>query len=487
MRSLRDAVTRTRRPASNPTDRHHLNASDQTALALLDATGRNQLIQAVWWYAHGADRTGVARFVDAFVAGPGNRIIERSRVRGARARWVRPSGPPCVQTGAGIRPRAELVAWADQCATGPLHPVDGPSWRVDVQDFDDGSAAVCFTASHVIGDAFGAFMILRQAIEGTGAHPGYATAGARRAWAGLMSDLLLVGRDLPATGRALFVTARLARARARAAALEVSAPVSPPPPAPDDDELVRIPSAVVRVDLDQWNACAHQRGGNSATMLMAFAARLAQRVGHTRPDGGVTLLMPVSVREGPDDLRALAFRFGRATLDPASVAGDHRALRGALEGVRAAASGEPGPATAVLALLPWLSPEGTRRYVNRLFAYSDEAPVSLSNLGVLPADLGCIDGTEADWFVARPIDTNVRRADLRRTNGHLVVVAAAVRSTDRDRRAWSISVESYEIGVDNSPEHLLATVAATLDDLGVTGRVEIAIDTRGISPTSADR
>ncbi|MFM8303220.1 MAG: hypothetical protein ACKOA9_02815, partial [Actinomycetota bacterium] len=409
---------------------HHLNVPDQTALALLDATGRNQLVQAIWWYERGVDLDGVRRFVDAFAAGPGNRIIERSRVPGACGRWVRPNAEPCVQLGTTVRPRAELTAWADSCASGPVHPVDGPSWRVDVQDFADGSGAVCFTASHVIGDAFGSFMILRRAIAGVGADPGYDTAGTRGWWTGLVSDLALVVRSLPATARGLFLVARLRwhGARSRTAPAQPAAP-----PMADDDDIVHIPSVVVRADLDRWNTRAHERGGNSATMLMAFTARLAARVGHTRPDGRITLLMPVSVREGPDDLRALAFQFGRATLDPASALGEQRSIRDALEDARVAARSDPGPATEVLAVLPWLSRRGIRKFVDRLFAYSDDAPVSLSNLGVLPADLASIDGSEADWFIARPIDTNVRRADLRRTNGHLVVVAAAVRATARSR------------------------------------------------------
>lgn len=456
---------------------HRLSTSDQTGLALLDATDRNQLIQAVWWYERGVDLNGLSRFVDAFTAGPGNRLIERSRIPGACSRWVRPSKAPRMHVGTGTRARGELMSWADSCASRPIHPVDGPSWRLDVQSFDDGSAAVCFTASHVIGDAFGAFMILRQAMAGSGANPGYEVGGSRSAWTGAVSDLASALLGLPAAVRALALVARLLRQHARSRTVATPAPASPPQA--DDGDVVRIPSVVLKVDLDEWNACAHDRGGNSATLLMAFTARLAGRVGHTRPDGRVTLLVPVSTREGPEDLRALAFRFGRTTLDPTSVFGDHRSLRDALQETRMTAAEGQDARFELFALLPWLSRRAVRRFVNLLFAYSDDAPVSLSNLGVLPSELGRVDGSEADWFIARPIDTNVRTGELRRTNGHLVVVAAALRATERKRRVWSIAVEGYEVGADNSGAHLGRMVCAALGDLGLSGTVETPGDAHG--------
>lgn len=457
-----------------PRAEHRLNTFDHAALALSRATGRHQLIQAVWWYDRAVDRGGVARFVDAFAAGPGNRIAERSRVPGVRARWVRPRTEPCLQFGLRVRPRAELLSWADRCALAPLDPIRGPSWRVDVQDFDDGSAAVCFTASHVIGDAFGAFMILRQAIMGDVVDPGYERAGSRSISARLMSDLRQVAHDLPQTMDSLRLVGRTAHEQLRSRHLRRKRSGTPAP-SPRDACGVRIPNVVVRIDLGQWNVGAHERGGNAATMLMAFAARLAERVGHTGSGGLVTLLVPVNVREGPDDLRALAFRFGRATLSPVVSMHDHRPLRDALQGVRAAARAED-PSLNVLSLVPWLPRSGVRWLVDELFAYSDDAPVSVSNLGVLSAELGRVDGTEADWFIARPVDTDVRLGDLKRTNGHLVVVASAVRATDRTQRAWTVSVEGYEVGADNSRGHLVEVVAATLQELGLSGHVETGDD-----------
>lgn len=461
-----------RGPRVGPRSGHRLDASDHAALALMRATGRSQLIQAVWWYDRAVDRDGLARFVAAFAAGPGNRIVERSGIPGARDRWVRPRTEPCVQFGIGERPRAELLSWADSCAAGPIDPVRGPSWRVDVQDFDDGSAAVCFTASHVIGDAFGAFMILRQSIVGNAVDPGYDCAGSRSALIGAVSDIAQVVRDLPQTVKSLRMVGQMSKGRSRTRHPRGNRSGAA---SPEDICAVRIPGIVVRVDLDQWNASAHGRDGNAATLLMVFAARLAERVGHIGADGRVTLLMPVSVREGPDDLRALAFRFGRATLDPGASMGHHQPLREALQGVRAAAEVE-SPAPTLLALVPWLPKRGVRWLVDKLFSYSDEAPVSLSNLGVLASDLGRVDGTEADWFIARPVDIDVRLGDLKRTNGHLVVVASAVRSTDRTQRAWTISVEGYEVGADNSRGHLVEVVSSTLEELGVSGRVETGDD-----------
>ena len=436
---------------------------DQTAWALAGATDRSQLVQAIWVYDRPVDWAGVQRFVAAFAAGTGNRVVERARVPFARARWVRPTAVPAVADGPTVRPRSELLTWADECARPPLDPEAGPAWRVAVQDFDDGSSAVAMTVSHVIGDAHGGFQEIGLAISGLGRDPGYAVAGSRGRVVGTAADLGQVVRDLPATLRGVREWRRTGRREPRS--------VEPRPTAPDDDRTVSVPGVVVRVELERWIRCARDAGGNAATLLAALAADLAARVGRTGPAGRVSLLVPTNLREGPEDLRANAFGFGRVVV-PAAAVRDHEFLRSALDDARRAGTEGAGPEVATVALVPWLTHRGVLRLADRMFDYAGDPPTSVSNLGVLPAALGCIDGTEAAWFVARPLDVGVRVRDLRRTNGHLVVVASALRSRDRRRRTLTISVEHADADGHQTRDGLRAVVRATLADLGLDGRLE---------------
>jgi len=436
---------------------------DQVAWALVGATGRAQLVQAIWVYDRRVDRAGLQRFVDAFAAGTGNRVVEPARVRFARARWVRPLAAPIVSDDGSVRPRADLLAWADECVDPPLDPEAGPAWRVAVQDFDDGSGAVAMTVSHVIGDAHGGFQEIGLAIAGRGRDPGYAEAGSRGRVASTTADLGQVVRDLPDTIRGLRAWWRTGGRGPR--------PVDPRSASPDDDRTIAIPAVVARVEFERWNRCGREAGGNAATLLAAFTVDLAVRVGHTGADGLVTLVIPTNLREGPDDLRANAFGFGRVAV-PAAAGRDHARLRSALDKARTTATVGDGPEVEMVALVPWLTRRSTLRLADRIFDYAADLPTSLSNLGILPSDLGCVDGTEAAWFIARPVDVGVRVRDLRRTNGHLVVVASALRTRDRARRAWTISVEHADANGERTRDDLRAAVRASLDALGIDGHLE---------------
>ncbi len=443
--------------------RFRLTNLDQTAWALADATGRSQLVQAIWVYDGPIDAAGVQRFADNFAVGGGNRVVERARLPFARPRWVRPPGAAPVSFAAAARPRADLLRWADECADPPLDPEAGPAWRVAVQPFDDGSTAVAMTVSHVIGDAYGGFQEIGLAIAGRGVDLGYSAAGSQTGLAATVADLAQVIRDLPATIRGAREWWRSGRLRPRPASLRADAP--------GDDRIVSIPAVVARVQLERWNRRARDAGGNAATLLAAFAVDLAGRVGHTGADGRVTLLIPTNLRTGPHDLRANAFGFGRVAV-PAAAGRDHDRLRAVLDEARTTGLAGDGPEDSMLALVPGLTRRGVRRLADRFFDYAGDPPTSLSNLGILPPELASVDGTEAGWFIARPIDVGVRARDLRRTNGHLVVVASAIRTRHRDRRAWTISVEHADAAGERTRDDLRAAVRATFDALGVDGHLE---------------
>ncbi len=87
-------------------------------------------------------------------------------------------------------------------------------------------------------------------------------------------------------------------------------------PGSDADDPVTMPSVWIRINLDEWNARATDLGGTASTLAAAFTARLDMHMGRQHGDAdGVTLLLVVNDRT-PDDVRAIAVSFVRATIDP---------------------------------------------------------------------------------------------------------------------------------------------------------------------------
>jgi serine/threonine protein kinase len=76
--------------------------------------------------------------------------------------------------------------------------------------------------------------------------------------------------------------------------------------------------------------------------------------------------------------------------------------------------------------------------------YSEDLPISCSNLGDLPTEIARVDGTAAEYVLIRALDTNVTEGELRRSHGQLVVVSGRI-------NGWvSISVEGYQLDAENS-------------------------------------
>ena len=58
--------------------------------------------------------------------------------------------------------------------------------------------------------------------------------------------------------------------------------------------------ATIFVDAAEWKARAKALGGNSNALLVAVAARLAQRAGRAAADGSVVVMVPVNKRAAGD-------------------------------------------------------------------------------------------------------------------------------------------------------------------------------------------
>jgi len=452
-----------RRTEREPLNEHRLAFLDHTALELLRVTGRNQLIQIVWVYEHPLDSDGLNRFHHNLYASLASRLIERSPLPFGRPRWVRPDGPPPpIKTGDGVRPRAELMDWADELGNLPIDPERGPACHLAVQPLDDGATAVSIVASHVIGDGVGGLMAVFEAITGNIRNPGYERPGSRPRRSVLAADLRRAAQDLPMTARTAVKAVRMFRAKredfSRARAAQAG---------PVDNRHVVVPSAAIYVDTVEWDARAEALGGNSYSLLAGFAAKIAEHLDRRRAaDGAVTLLIAINLRESLDDDRALAMAFANATVDPTKVTADLTEARTAVREARERAKREPDPTMEILPLIPWLPRAAVKGVADLLFAYSEDLPVSCSNLGDLPPDLARADGTPAENVFIRALDTNVSMGELQRSHGQLVVVSGRINGK------ISISVEAYALGAENCQKALRELAAQTLAEFGLSGVID---------------
>jgi hypothetical protein len=442
---------------------HRLEFLDQTALELHRATGRGQLMQCVWVYEHEFDYAGFDRFHHNLYASLGSRLIERSPLPFGRPRWVQPVGPPPpIHVAEHSRPRAELMDWADELTNLPIDPERGPGWHLAVQPLDDGSTAASIVASHVIGDGVGALMAVFEGISGSIRQTGYDRPGSRSRRDAIVADLRQAVRDLPLTARTAVKAAKMIRAKrddfARARAAH-SGPV--------DGRHVVVPSVAVYVDIPEWDAKAQSLGGNSYSLLAGFAAKLGERLGRQREsDGSVTLMIAINLRESLDDDRALAMAFASATVDPTKVTTDLTEARNGVRDAREKAKNEPDPTMELLALIPWLPKGSVKGVADLMFAYSEDLPISCSNLGDLPPDLARVDGSPADYVFIRALDSDVTVGEMQRSHGQLVVVSGRINGK------VSISVEAYQLDAENSKARLRGLVEQTLAEFGLSGVIE---------------
>lgn len=448
-----------------PRDDHRLSYMDQTGLELMRATGRDQLIQCVWVYEHPLDMAGLKRFHRNVSASYGNRLIERSPLPFGRPRWVRAGRsqvPIRVET--RPRPRDELIEWADELAGLPIDPERGPGWRLVVQSLSDGSTAVSMLGSHVIADGVGAIRLIIEATEGQGRDPGYLSHGARTTMRGVASDLRQTMRDIPETIRLLRKAATLACHSRREI---VRAASSPPMSVSASRITVVVPAIAIFIDGEEWDLTANTLGGNSYSLLAAFAAKLGERMGRQRAaDGAVTLIIAINVRESADDTRAIALTLAKASVDPTKVTTDLSDLRARVRAAREKAKSEPDPTLELLGLIPWLPDAGVKAVAELLFGYSEDLPVSCSNLGDLPPELSRVDGTAAEYVFIRAVDANVTQRDLERSRGQLVIVSGRINGK------VSISVEAYEVGASNSKARLRELANQILAEFQLTGVIE---------------
>lgn len=438
---------------------------DQATFLSWRATGRAQLAQYVWVYPRMVDMDRLRRFHDDLGYGLAGRLIEPSTLPFGRHRWVAANGPAAPLDVAETRPPDQLGTWIDERSQRPIDPVLGPGWHLGVLTMTDGATAVSLVVSHCLLDGGGSLRTLVDAVSGDRRYFGYRQPHSRKPLAALFADLRQVGRDLPEIGRTVVAAAKFAyRSRHEIASSGGSRPAAGPGHGPDSDDVaVCLPAVSAIVDVKEWDARAHDLGGTSYSLLAGFAAVLGERLGRAHPtDGTVTLLIAMSDRAGPRDLRGNAMKIATATVDPGLAPTDLVPTRSVVRAALTALRDVPDEKHELLPITPFVPKRAVRRTADVVFG---DLPVSCSNLGEAPAAIVRPDGTDAEYVLFRPADQNVTREAIERSGGQLVLAAGRVAGT------MSIGVIGYQVGAANSREWLADQVVETLGQFGLKGAI----------------
>lgn len=389
---------------------------DQAAFLRLRATGQGSTVQCTWLYDRAVDIDELRSFRDNLAAGLLGRRIERSPLPFGRHRWVLDGRSPDIAC-EPPQPRREIGAWIERRARVRVDPEHGPTFHLGVLPLDDGGAAVTLVASHCVVDGLAMAAAITEAVKGERRNHGYPQPNSRRRWRAIREDLFDALRAVPAVIRALIATLAILR---EASSDRQGHPQKRAPRAPDRMNQGQNGSGSVTIQTNAaaWDARARSLGGSSNTLFVAFAARLAHRMGRVLPDGkSVTVVLPVSDRTVDDD-RANALTSITLTVDGRAVADDLSGVRADVKGLLGALAHEPNEMLAGLPLIPF-TPGWLVRRAEGIAMSSGQLPVGCSNLGSLDAAVGRIDGADATEFSMRLAEQGITRSRIEQMRGQL--------------------------------------------------------------------
>jgi len=441
-----------------------LDYADQAVFLLLRATGSESVAQLVWIYERPVDVARLERFHGNLGFGLLGRCIQPSRVPFGRHRWVAATGPwSPLAISEKSRPRDELGDWLDERAQLSVDPEVGPGWHLGAASFSDGSTAVTLVASHCLVDGMGLVQTAIDAIDSAPRDLNLPSPGQRTKWRGIRADLRETVRSLPDMGKAIAAGARLAIGRRHQESTPKAAKPTIGGPASRAD--VFAPAIVVFVDAVEWDTRAESLDGNNHSLVAGFAAKLAENFGRTRrSDGAVTLIIPVSDR-ADNETRANAVTLGHASLDPGpvttSLAEARSVIRDALKSVREV----PDESLQMLPLVPFVPKFVVARGADVMFGFATDLPVSASNLGDVDSRALRADGTEAELFFGRGVDSRVPMSVLEQRRGFLTVVCM------RAAGKVALSIVAYQPGAENSKSRLRQLARRTLDEFDLIGTI----------------
>lgn len=424
---------------------------DHTFFRIERAAEVTNVIQCAWVYDRPVAIDGLRRFHHHLQRGRLARRIERSPLPFGRPRWVSPWQQNQLEIAEERCPRADFDTWLARQADTPLDAEHGPGWHLAVVPFSDGGAGVSLVASHCLTDAVGLCEALADAAQGRDLPRRWPAAGSRPRPQALREDVWQTVRDVPAIGKAAAVAAQFAW-RNRRDGGQVATPTGP-------SARITIPTATAFVDADQWDSRAGDLGGTSNTLLVAVAARMAQRMGRTTADGAVAVTMAVSQR-APGDTRANAITNVDFTVNPTHAATDLREIRTATKQALIRCAEQPEQRWRLLPLVPVIPERLGRRWVDA--AATSAVSVGASNVGIIDPAVNRPDGTDADHFAMRSLTAHATTAMTDRSGGLLSVLSGRVRGT------VFVSVVSYQRDGRNSNSFVNGLVSDVLSEFALS-------------------
>ena len=224
-----------------------------------------------------------------------------------------------------------------------------------------------------------------------------------------------------------------------------------------DDEAV-LPSVTMQTDAAAWDARARALSGSGNTLLVAFAARLARRMGRVHPDGAtVTVVLPVSER-GADDDRANALTSITLDVDSEAVATDMGGVRTDVKTRLTALSAEPNEMLAGLPLIPF-TPRWLVRKTEGFAMASGQLPVGCSNLGGFDTVVGQPDGADATEVSMRLAEQGITRQRIEQSHGQLFCGTGTINGSR------FLTVVAYHNGAQNNSAAMCELARDALADL----------------------
>ena len=442
-----------------------LDYIDQAAFLGLRALGRGPLVQFSWIYEHPVDLDGLRRLHRNLGHGLLGRLIERSAVPFGRHHWVAWAGPADLDVGVGTRPRGQATAWLDEQLACPIDPEHGPAWRLAVQPLTGGGAAVTLIAAHTVCDGLGLGLAVAEAVQGVTRDLGYPPPRARTRRVARRQDLAEFLRSVPEMARAAAAAVRLAGKNTDDVASSVAR--SAHPESLRGSQRVTIPALAVFINQEDWDRRAESLGGTSNSLFAGIAARLAQLTGRVDAAGKVKLSFPVSERtEG--DTRANALTAMMLSVDPTGVT---QTLTGVRAEIKRNLTELSATRNELLAPLP-LTPLVPVRLARKLegMALGSGSPVGCSNLGPLDPAVNRPDGTDADYFWMRQMESTITPDILDRLGGTLYLASGRLHGL------VFVAVSGWQPGQPNSTRRLADTVTGALADFGLSGTLEAAVE-----------
>jgi hypothetical protein len=354
---------------------------DQGSFVGLRALGRGPALHLTWFYPHAIDEAAVREFSERLARGLLGRLLQRSPLPWGRHRWVANPVPGPVTWFRDPLPNECLPKLRNVLLDLPVDPERGPGWRLAVQALEGGGCALTMLVSHTIADMQAASQAIADAVAGRRLDRGFPAPSWRWSPVMLARDSVESLRALPGVWHALVALVRRSgKGRAGLSPSSSRARNSRGQLEPAAD----VPLVQVVMDAGTCQQRASDLGVASNTLIMAFAARLAFRMGRVDASGRVKLVLPVSDRHS-GDRRGNALRSITVMADPDAYRNHPRALQRDIRAALASLIRYGDDVSPLFPLIPYV-PLWLARHLERA-ALGADLPVGCSLVGELPLDM----------------------------------------------------------------------------------------------------